>query len=340
MSLEFSAPISEFPVQSPDHFNYCATFLPADPGEPGTLPCLEIGGVQVYAYVKSGRLRVSETADPALQTADGRVVPRITVGDRPDLFTAGPVPHTCDGVGSGVGGGLDLRELMAGWREIGERAETAGHRLLGEWVHRHRPDLTAHTSVAGALFSAVEGKRHTFWSHEGISVVGEDHAEIGQFDAPDDPELTGVLKMLTELRPPKHDWDELYVGLPPMSTPDDTPPGNPPAAPTKTRPDAQAGMDAVVEILTGADLEGGDIIEALKERLGGLGFDLSVPKQEVRFEVDGETVTGGAPGQTWVAVYQVPADLVVEHLTEADAEELAQGGPRFERLAPDPTAPE
>ncbi|MCM2430936.1 hypothetical protein [Streptomyces sp. RKAG337] len=42
------------------------------------------------------------------------------------------------------------------------------------------------------------------------------------------------------------------------------------------QPDAQAGMSAVLEAMTG-DLEGGDIVEAIKDRLQALGFDLAIP---------------------------------------------------------------
>lgn len=62
--------------QRADHANRTARFLPADgvesttepnPEDAVTLPCVEIGGVQVYAYFhgKTGRLRVSATVDTA-----------------------------------------------------------------------------------------------------------------------------------------------------------------------------------------------------------------------------------------------------------------------------------
>ncbi|GAA1978205.1 hypothetical protein [Kitasatospora viridis] len=75
---------------NPKTANAAATFLPADPAEPGTLPCIEIGGAQVYAYLDDdGTLCVSvnlETAAPGLVRADDTVPLRITVGDR-EVFT-------------------------------------------------------------------------------------------------------------------------------------------------------------------------------------------------------------------------------------------------------------
>ena len=57
---------------SEDVLNQTASFLPMsgsylDDDSDGTLPCLVVGGVQVYAYFKGGVLRVtidSETAAP------------------------------------------------------------------------------------------------------------------------------------------------------------------------------------------------------------------------------------------------------------------------------------
>ncbi|MFE9424167.1 hypothetical protein ACFYNO_14510 [Kitasatospora sp. NPDC006697] len=41
-------------------------------------------------------------------------------------------------------------------------------------------------------------------------------------------------------------------------------------------PDPRVGMDTVLDAMTDPDLEGGDIVETIKERLHALGFDLSV----------------------------------------------------------------
>lgn len=68
--------------------NLSATFLPMVATEPATLPCLVIGGVQVYAYVKDGELRVSlnyDTADKYLLGSEERVPTRINVNGR-DVF--------------------------------------------------------------------------------------------------------------------------------------------------------------------------------------------------------------------------------------------------------------
>ena len=48
--------------------NKDAKFLPYGPG--GALPCIEIGGVQVYAYVRDGQLRVSIDYDTADTSED------------------------------------------------------------------------------------------------------------------------------------------------------------------------------------------------------------------------------------------------------------------------------
>lgn len=47
--------------------NAAARFLPYDPqdGETEALPCIEVGGVQVYAYVKDGVLRISAHLEEA-----------------------------------------------------------------------------------------------------------------------------------------------------------------------------------------------------------------------------------------------------------------------------------
>ncbi|WP_439681532.1 hypothetical protein [Embleya sp. MST-111070] len=46
---------------------------------------------------------------------------------------------------------------------------------------------------------------------------------------------------------------------------------------TTQEADALAGMSAVLATMTDPDLEGGDIVEAIKERLQALGFDLNMP---------------------------------------------------------------
>ncbi|MGW7100289.1 hypothetical protein [Streptomyces sp. NPDC054838] len=66
--------------------NAAATYLPMDPEEPDTLPCIEIAGAQVYAYVdESGTLRVSVHLDAgdvtALARPDGTVPLRVKVND-------------------------------------------------------------------------------------------------------------------------------------------------------------------------------------------------------------------------------------------------------------------
>ncbi|MCG7523969.1 hypothetical protein MHW47_05875 [Streptomyces sp. OfavH-34-F] len=51
-----------------------------------------------------------------------------------------------------------------------------------------------------------------------------------------------------------------------------------PADTTAPGPDVTAGMTAVLAAMTDPDLEGGDIVEAIKWRLRTLGFDLTIPE--------------------------------------------------------------
>jgi len=50
--------------------NAAAKFLAYDPqdGETEALPCIEVGGVQVYAYVEDGVLRISANLEEADET--------------------------------------------------------------------------------------------------------------------------------------------------------------------------------------------------------------------------------------------------------------------------------
>jgi hypothetical protein len=49
-----------------------------------------------------------------------------------------------------------------------------------------------------------------------------------------------------------------------------------PTGSTAPGPDVTAGMTAVLTALTDPDLEGGDIVETIKEHLHALGFDLTI----------------------------------------------------------------
>lgn len=51
---------------------------------------------------------------------------------------------------------------------------------------------------------------------------------------------------------------------------------------------------------------------------------------EVRYEVDGETVVGGKPGERWHAVYRVPNNYADDDIREEVAE--TYGAPHFERI--------
>lgn len=63
--------------------NAAAEFLPMDAADEASRPCLVVAGVQVYAYVEDGRLRISAHFDTSeLGTATPVT---IAIGDR-DVF--------------------------------------------------------------------------------------------------------------------------------------------------------------------------------------------------------------------------------------------------------------
>jgi hypothetical protein len=72
--------------------NLAARFLPMDPADPDTLPCVEIGGVQVYVYfTAAGVLTVSahyDTTEPQMQTSGGNVPTRVDLGGEVVFETA------------------------------------------------------------------------------------------------------------------------------------------------------------------------------------------------------------------------------------------------------------
>jgi len=69
----------------PHAINQAATFYPADPTEPGTLPCIELAGIQIYAYVTAGGMvRVAlhtdtPEVDPRIQRAARTVALEVTI---------------------------------------------------------------------------------------------------------------------------------------------------------------------------------------------------------------------------------------------------------------------
>lgn len=71
-------------IADDDRINYAATFLPKDPDDEFTAPCLVVAGVPVYAYFEDGVLHVSVYPDDADDEVirDGEGVPlRVTIGD-------------------------------------------------------------------------------------------------------------------------------------------------------------------------------------------------------------------------------------------------------------------
>ena len=64
--------------------NLAVRFLPQDPEDDDTLPCIEIEGIQVYVYFdEAGKLTISahlDTAEPATLDAAGCVPTRVTLG--------------------------------------------------------------------------------------------------------------------------------------------------------------------------------------------------------------------------------------------------------------------
>jgi len=75
---------------SEDRLNQRARFLYMtgsylDEDGDGSLPCLVVGGVQVYAYFKGGELVVSvdyDTASDKVSNAEGCVPTRVTLGGK------------------------------------------------------------------------------------------------------------------------------------------------------------------------------------------------------------------------------------------------------------------
>lgn len=67
--------------------NCSAWFSPG--GWDDTLPCVEIGGVQVYVYFADGELRISthyDTAHPEVQTEAGTIPTRVSIGGDVEYF--------------------------------------------------------------------------------------------------------------------------------------------------------------------------------------------------------------------------------------------------------------
>jgi hypothetical protein len=76
--------LSHIPESLAAELNAAAVFLPQDPTEEGSLPVLENGGVQIYAYWTPTGLDVSLHFDDlpdALRDTDGNVPVRIDVAD-------------------------------------------------------------------------------------------------------------------------------------------------------------------------------------------------------------------------------------------------------------------
>ncbi len=71
--------------------NLAARFLPMDLDEEGSLPCVEIAGVQVYVYFKRGVLTISthfDTADESVQSAEHTTPVRVVMGGGETVFAA------------------------------------------------------------------------------------------------------------------------------------------------------------------------------------------------------------------------------------------------------------
>lgn len=85
---------------SEDEINRIARFLPMTgpyPDEDGdmSLPCIEVGGVQVYAYFKGGRLHVSvdvDTAHPEVLDDDHCLPYLFTVNGEVEASAGAPLP--------------------------------------------------------------------------------------------------------------------------------------------------------------------------------------------------------------------------------------------------------
>jgi hypothetical protein len=96
--------------------NTTARFLPQTSED--TLPCLELTGVQVYAYLdpEIGAFRVSvdlDTAAPALHRADFTIPVRVDVGDV-IVFDDSSQARAAEAA-SGADGVVLTREQLEGW---------------------------------------------------------------------------------------------------------------------------------------------------------------------------------------------------------------------------------
>lgn len=69
--------------------NRAARFLPQREDDEDSLPCVEIGGVQVYVYFADGELRISthyDDAYPEVQTEAGSIPTRVSIGGDVEYF--------------------------------------------------------------------------------------------------------------------------------------------------------------------------------------------------------------------------------------------------------------
>ncbi|MFI2350769.1 hypothetical protein ACH492_27795 [Streptomyces sp. NPDC019443] len=62
---------------------------------------------------------------------------------------------------------------------------------------------------------------------------------------------------------------------------------------------------------------------AWQQRIGGTIAPEKQAARQVRFDVDGGTVTGGREGERWHAVHEVPVDVDTSDMSEEDAEQIA-----------------
>ena len=107
---------------------FYAAHRTTDTGDLENLPCIEVGGVQVYAYVRDGALVVSvhlDTTDPDVFDLYGphdAVPVMVKVGDDEPVFEAGPEESgqgtlTADETRALSVAAVDLWRLYSGSRE-------------------------------------------------------------------------------------------------------------------------------------------------------------------------------------------------------------------------------
>lgn len=103
----------------------------------------------------------------------------------------------------------DRHTLRKNWHAAGAAAKHAHQHYLAQWAARQVPDT--HTVV----FQAEDSKNGPQWSDQNVTFLGSGpdgkNVTLGSCDSRNDSDLVSALDALTELIPPAHEDDELYI---------------------------------------------------------------------------------------------------------------------------------